>query len=117
MITLVLMVYFKLSQTGFDTFQSTSKNLIADYAKNLSPLFTKSEITNEDVFNFALYKELPVDKENKKLLKIESDNYGNDKFEVIENSELNQTKNYEVFKEKLELTPGQIPICQELGGA
>ncbi len=55
-----------------------------------------TEITNEDVFNFALYQTLPIDKIENKVLRI-SEIDGETNYEVIPNSYKESTENYQNF--------------------
>lgn len=97
-----LMVFFKLNQHGYSGFQSGTTNLISEYTKDLKPLSAKTELTDEDMLNFALYKNLPVDKENEKMLVLENDEEGNENF-TIKPASYYPTDNYSKFVNKLEL--------------
>lgn len=103
-LTLVLMVFFKLSEQGYSNLKVKGENLIAKYGENLSPFFVNSELTNEDVFNFALYNNLPIDKSKNKVLSIESDSYGNENYVISEIDSLPKTNNYDLYKLKLGLS-------------
>ena len=102
-LTLGLMILFKLTDQGYDTLKSKGENILAKYTKGLSPLYSKTDLSDEDVFNFALYNKLPIDKENKKVLSLESDSYKNEKLQVLTTESNFDTDNYNSFKEKLRL--------------
>ena len=57
-------------------YESGKEDVKQFYAENFKPLFTNSSLTNEDVFNFALYQNIPLDKEDKSILQIADDDEG-----------------------------------------
>jgi hypothetical protein len=81
-LTIILMVIFKFTEQGYSDIQEKGENILAQYTRNLSPLYSKTDLTDEDVFNFALYNKLPIDKRNKKILSLESNSYGNEELEI-----------------------------------
>ncbi len=106
-LTITLMFYFKDNRGAFGEIVTKSKDdLFALYTKNLKPLLFGTEITNEDVFNFALYQTLPIDKKENKLLKIsevDQETY----YEVIPSSYKAGTENYENFVKFMMLDANQ----------
>lgn len=108
LLTIVLMIFFRMNKKNISSLIEKGKdNLISFYAQNLKPLLTRTEISNEDVFNFALYQSIPIDKENKKVLIISNQQNGNQVYE-IKPVELNtDTDNYSRFIDFMELTPSQ----------
>ena len=91
------MFYFKENRGDFGEIVNKSKDdLLALYTENLQPLLFGTDITNEDVFNFALYQTLPIDKQQKKVLRISE---SNDRtfYEVIPSTYKSDTENYENF--------------------
>ncbi len=102
-LTVGLMIFFKFSEQGYSDLQVKGNNLLAKYTENLSPLYATSELSNEDVFNFALYNNLPIDKDKNRMFTIESDSYGNENYVVAELDSLPATKNLELYKNKLGL--------------
>ena len=103
-LTLVLMIYFKLSEQGYSTLKSHGENLIDKYAGNLSPLFVNSELNEEDIFNFALYDKLPIDKKENRILKLESDLYGNDNYTISMQDTIPASNNLDHYKYRLGLS-------------
>mgnify|MGYP000896189243 FL=1 len=67
LLTIGLMIIFKNNSSNL---KDLPDDLISFYAKNLKPLFYQTSITEEDIFNFALYQNIPIDKQNNKLLQI-----------------------------------------------
>lgn len=96
-LTVLLMFYFKDNRGAFGEIVTKSKDdLLALYTENLKPLLFGTDITNEDVFNFALYQTLPIDKKENKLLKISEEDQET-YFEIIPSSYKAGTENYENF--------------------
>lgn len=113
-LTISLLVYFGLEQ--FDKSAEVNKsNLLSDlYSKTLKPIFTNEQLTKEDVLNFALYNNLPVDKEKNKILEIKVDLSGNEIIEIRKASIREDTDNYSKFIEKMQLNIGQKRELDEL---
>ena len=102
-----LLIYFGFEQ--FDESTETNKsNLLSDlYSKTLKPIFSKEVLTKEDVLNFALYNNLPVDKEENKILEVKDDPSGNEIIEVRKASIKDNTDNYSKFVDKMKLNVDQ----------
>jgi hypothetical protein len=102
-LSIFLMLIFRHNKSEISQFFESSKNsLISLYTSNLRPLLASTEITTDDVFNFAVYQEIPVDKQ--KVL-IVSDNTSGDLIYEIQPKYKNENKNsYEQFKNYLNLT-------------
>lgn len=102
-----LLVYFGVEQ--FDVSTETNKsNLLSNlYSKTLKPIFSKEVLTKEDVLNFALYNNLPVDKEENKILEVKDDPSGNEVIEVRKASIKDNTDNYSKFVDKMKLNVDQ----------
>lgn len=100
LLTIGLMIIFKNNSSNL---KNLPENLVSFYAKNLKPLFYQTPITEEDVFNFALYQNIPIDKQNNKLLQIGL----NDSEEVelnVKDALINgNTNNYNKFVRELDL--------------
>lgn len=102
-LTISLLVYFGLEQ--FDSSSETNKNnLLSElYSKTLKPIFINEQLTKEDVLNFALYNNLPVDKKENKILEVRDDPSGNEIIEIRKASIKKSTDNYSKFIKKMEL--------------
>ncbi len=89
-------------------------NLAGFYKENLRPLLYAANLSNEDIFNFAMYQQLPLDSSNNQILKLGSDPQGTDYFEIkkLENlSEKPKEDNLKKFVAALNLNEkesGQI---------
>lgn len=104
LLTFGLMIIFKQNSVHVDHIEN---KLLKFYTKNLHPLFVKTEITNEDIFNFAIYQNLPIDKNQNKVLEIVTLDKNEVNFQV-KNAFINKdTKNYEKFIEHFQLTDRQ----------
>lgn len=118
LLTIFLMIYFRYNKRDINRLIEEGKNnLVSFYAQNLKPLFATTEISNEDVFNFALYQSLPIDKINKKVLLVSSEEKGNQVFEIKPASYNPDTYNYERFAGFLNLTPEQKLKADSILGA
>ncbi|MCF8355340.1 MAG: hypothetical protein K9H48_12890 [Melioribacteraceae bacterium] len=83
-LTISLMFFFKFNKNEVSEIIEEGKaNIASFYTQNLKPLLFKTDITNEDVFNFAMYKNLPIDKEKNNVIQI-SDTDGSSGSDVIE---------------------------------
>ncbi|MFC2083770.1 hypothetical protein ACFLS9_01805 [Bacteroidota bacterium] len=96
-LTISLMILFRLNKQGLGSLQNTGNDILTSYAKSLFPLYYKTDISNEDVFNFALYKNIPIDKEVNKVLQLDTDKYGNENFTVQELPINRSTENYNEY--------------------
>ncbi|PKL82797.1 MAG: hypothetical protein CVV24_08230 [Ignavibacteriae bacterium HGW-Ignavibacteriae-3] len=97
-LTLALIFFFKFREKEIGNMLEEGKNnLLAFYAENLKPLIVQTTITDEDIFNFALFNSLPLDKQKNKILEITGDQTGKNTF-IIKTASYNpSTKNYETF--------------------
>jgi hypothetical protein len=103
--TVIIMVVLKFNP-GIITnlIEQQKSNIAGFYKENLQPLLFTADINNEDIFNFAMYKQLPLDKENKQFLHLGYDTTGREYFE-IKNVDVNQSKNnLEKFLVALDIT-------------
>ncbi|HPI37185.1 MAG TPA: hypothetical protein PK397_04495 [Ignavibacteriaceae bacterium] len=108
LLTLFFMVFWKYNPDFFDKFISEQQtNIIDFYTENLQPLIFAGTLTNEDIFNFAMNKELPLNKENNQLLSISKDEYGNEVFEIKYAGNASGVLNLESFVRSLNLNEKQ----------
>ncbi|MCF8267649.1 MAG: hypothetical protein K9I69_06165 [Ignavibacteriales bacterium] len=106
-LTAALMIFFKNVSDSRGSFLDTGRNAILKfYTENLRPLFYKTEITDEDLFNFALYSNLPIDKENNKVLWLHSDQNGIQQYEIKPALINSKSNNYVEFVNRLNLDEG-----------
>jgi len=108
LLTVLLMVFFKHNKRDFGRmFDEGKKNLAMFYSRNLKPLFVQTEISEEDVFNFALYNTIPLDKSKNKVLIVNKESNNNLIYEVKPAAFNPHTNNYERFVEYLHLDEKQ----------
>lgn len=113
-LTISLLVYFAFEQFDKST-EINKSNLLSDlYSKTLKPIFTNEQLTKEDVLNFALYNNLPVDKEENKILEVKDDVSGNEVIEIRKTIIEDNTDNYTKFIEKMKLNVDQQDELDEL---
>lgn len=103
-LTVILMIFFK-SQRGSVTglIEKGKDELAKLYSQDLQPLVGESPISSEDVFNFALYRNLPISWERNKILQIDADSNGQQYFEIKPATMSENTQNLPKFKSYLGL--------------
>lgn len=108
LLTVFLIIIFRHKKEGFNKLIEKGKqDLFSFYTQNLEPIFTPKEISNEDVFNFALYKALPIDQQNNKVLFLSNTKDNNQTYEIKPTPFNYNTKNYERFINYFGLTKEQ----------
>ena len=87
--------------------EEQKSNIAGFYKENLQPLLFASDINNEDIFNFAMYKQLPIDKQNNQYLQLGYDPHGKEYVEIKNlDTPINQN-NFEKFVMALDLNKAQ----------
>ncbi len=82
-VSLILMVVLKYNPQVINNLLDKQKsNITAFYKQNLKPLLYAADLTNEDIFNFAFYHQLPLDNRKQQFLQFGSDSNGNQFFEI-----------------------------------
>lgn len=114
-ITLGLMAILKFNPNLIDNLIEQQKsNLAGFYKENLKPLLYAANLTNEDIFNFALYQELPLDSANQQVLKLGYDPAGTEYFEIKNASDFDQVNNLKKFAAALELNDEEIDMIDSI---
>ena len=107
-VAVILMVVLKFSPQVFKNLIEEQKSNIAGfYKENLQPLMFAAELNNEDIFNFAMYKKLPLDKQDKQFVQLGHDNTGKEYFEIKNEIPKANENNFEKFVLALELNENQ----------
>ncbi|MGB8319304.1 MAG: hypothetical protein WCE54_14320 [Ignavibacteriaceae bacterium] len=107
-VTIALMIILKFNPTLIDDIVKEQKtNLSGFYTENLKPLLLTAGLTNEDIFNFALSKQLPLDKSSNKFLVLGSKANGDDYFEIKNASIIPDVNSFEKFVRALKLNNEQ----------
>ncbi|MEW6702499.1 MAG: hypothetical protein AB1298_07255 [Bacteroidota bacterium] len=103
-LTAALMFFFKYNKRSIGKMIDEGKSsFLSFYAENLKPLLVQTQISEEDIFNFALYQCLPLDKGKNRVLVISNEATGNQIYEIKPASYNPYTKNYETFTRYLGL--------------
>ncbi|MBI1939770.1 MAG: hypothetical protein HYS25_16800 [Ignavibacteriales bacterium] len=96
LLTIILMIVFRMNKSDINRLIEKGKNnLAAFYTQNLKPLFASTEISSEDIFNFALYQNLPIDKEKNKVLLVSNEESGSQVYEIKPARFNPETNNYQ----------------------
>ncbi len=107
-LAVVLMIFLKFNPDAIDRLVEQQKtNLAGFYQENLKPLFYASDLSNEDVFNFAFTRQLPLNKSNGQYLKLGYDPSGKEFFEIKTSEDSSNANNLEKFAAKLKLNSRQ----------
>ncbi len=107
-LAIVLMIFLKFNPGVIDELVEQQKtNLAGFYQENLRPLFFASDLSNEDVFNFAFSKQLPLDRSNGQYLKLGYDKAGKEFFEIKTAGSSVPVNNLERFTATLKLNDKQ----------
>ena len=106
-LTLALMLYFKENRGDFgDLVHKGTNDILAFYTQNLKPLLFETDITNRDVFNFAMYQQLPLDKKKNSVIKINNTSDGNF-YEVQTLPDSSYFSGYDNYVKYMDLSPVQ----------
>lgn len=82
-LTIGLMILLKFNPNLINhLIEEQKSNLAGFYKQNLQPLLYAANLTNEDIFNFAVYQQLPLDSTNQQMLKLGYDPQGAEYFEI-----------------------------------
>lgn len=107
-LAILLMVVLKLNPAFLDKIIETPKSTIAGfYKQNLQPLLYAADLTNEDIFNFAFYKQLPLDKAKNQFIVLGTDSTGKEYFEINKSGKIPDENNLNRFVTALNLTNEQ----------
>jgi DNA-binding protein YbaB len=106
--TIFLMLFLRSNPDFFDTIIEEQKSKLAGlYTENLKPLFITAGLTNEDIFDFALYRKLPLDRERGQYLMLGSNEDGSNYFEIKTASMVENNNDFEKFISALNLNEKQ----------
>ncbi len=115
LLTLLLMILFRYNKENIGKLiQQGKKDLISFYMENLQPIFLSSQITNEDVFNFALYNTIPVNKSNNEILLITEEKNGKKEYQIKNIPYDKHTSNYESFAKYFDLTEDEKNVIDSI---
>lgn len=117
-VTVILMVVLKFNPEIINNLWEEQKTNIAGfYKENLQPLLFAADLNNEDLFNFAFNKELPLDNSRKQYLHLGYDETGKEYFEIKNGGYEEEKNNYEKFIQALKLDEKQrMKVDSIIGG-
>jgi hypothetical protein len=106
-LTLAIMLVLKFNPNLMNSLLLSQKTNIENfYTSNLKPVLASVGLNNEDVFNFAFNKQLPLDSSKNQYLQVYSDPKGNNYVE-IKIKQLPENYNLEKFVTALNLNTKQ----------
>ncbi len=106
-LTAIVMLVLKLNPNLLNRVVNSQKtNIETLYSSNLKPLLASVGLSNEDVFNFAVYKQLPIDKSKNQYLQVGSDPNG-EYYVEIKSSQIPENINLQKFVKALNLNDRQ----------
>jgi hypothetical protein len=107
-LTLALMLILKFNPGILDQLVEQQKTTLAGfYKQNLQPLLFAANLTNEDIFNFAFNKQLPLDKSRNQFIHLGTDSTGREYFEIKEIPETKPENNLQRFVTAMDLNERQ----------
>lgn len=107
-VTLILMTVLKFYPNFLiSVLDEQTETLTSFYKDNLQPLLYAANLSNEDLFNFAFYSELPLDEADENYLRVGYDEKGEQFFEINNSPTRKNEKNLEKFVTALNLNEKQ----------
>jgi hypothetical protein len=103
----ILMFILKNKKNEIGQTLSDSKNALVALVQGLRPLAFQTKITNEDLFNFALFQSLPIDDKKEKILILNTEG-DNQSFEIRNLDKVNESSNFNSFVEYLNLKDTEV---------
>lgn len=106
LLTIALMFIFRYNKEGIDSIIEEQKaGLFEFYTSNLVPLFTGRDLSNDEIFDFAFNKNLPVDENENQFLVIGYSPSGTEYFEIKNAMNKEELFKYDDFVRNLNLNP------------
>jgi len=107
-LAIIVILLLKIEPIVFDnSIHNRDARYAGTYNNNLKPLLFAANLSNEDIFNFAFYKMLPLDNKNKQYLQLGTDKEGKEYFEIKKDPLQIQKNNLEKFTLALGLNEEQ----------
>lgn len=115
LLTLVVMVILKINPDLLDNMWEDQKTMIAGfYKENLKPVLLAANLTTDDIFNFAMNNELPLDNTRKQYLLLGYDDSGKEFFEIRASDEKVKRESYDNFISAMKLNSEQKEIVDSI---
>ncbi len=103
-LTIGLLFFFKNDKNSLDEIVNTAEATFANfYTQNLKPLFYTTDISNEEVFNFAMNENLLINRKDDEYLQMGTQDSDDVYFEIKKGKDIKPEENYESFVSKLNL--------------
>ncbi len=103
-LTLIVMLLLKFNPDFIENvFEEQKLNLAGFYKENLKPLLFAADLSNEDIFNFAFYNQLPLDNTKTQYIQLGQDKSGDEYFEINTAGLSSNGDNFKKFIETLSL--------------
>ena len=107
-LAVALMLVLKFNPDVIENLIENQKTNIAGfYKENLKPLLFTADLNNKDIFNFAMYKKLPLDKSNNQYLEVGYDPQGKEYIEIKKSPKKENEDSYDKFVNVLNLDKEQ----------
>ncbi|MHB8581115.1 MAG: hypothetical protein ACYDA4_14835, partial [Ignavibacteriaceae bacterium] len=107
-LSIAVMVVLKVNPGIVNHLFEKQKSNISDfYKQNLKPLLYAADLTNEDIFNFAFYHQLPLDNQKHQYLFLGTGRNGNQFFEIRNGNKFSKVNNLDKFVKGLNLNIAQ----------
>jgi hypothetical protein len=98
-LTIALLFFFKSHDQDITTLVEEGRQELISYLQDLKPIIFKTEYNTEDVFNFAFYQKLPLDREDDKILQLEESSDRTRNYSIIPAADFQQPYSYKEFLE------------------
>jgi len=107
-LTVALMLLLKFNPDFLkNLFEEQKSNLAGFYKENLKPLLLAANLSNEDIFNFAFYNQLPLDNTKTQYIQVGSEPSGDEYFEISTAGLMIEEGSFKKFMESLALNSDQ----------
>ena len=117
-LTIGLLFFFKNDENSLDEIVNNAEVTFANfYTQNLKPLFYTTDITNEEVFSFAMNENLLINRMEDEYLQIGTQDSNNVYFEIKKRKDITPEANYEQFVSKLNLNAEEKKNLDSLLGS
>ncbi len=115
LITLGVMTALKINPNLINNIWEDQKTLLSGfYKENLKPVLFAANLTTDDIFNFAVNNELPLDNSRKQYLLLGYDDSGKEFFEIRTSDEKLKRESYNNFIAAMKLDEEQKEIVDSI---
>ncbi len=105
---ILFMLFFQFKPDFVKNILSEKSQALARLSNNLKPLLFATNLTTDDMFNFAFNKVIPLNKENNQVIKLGTNPQGQNYIEVKNADMANAQMDYRNFVNSLNLKPEQV---------